>query len=93
MKVYPHQGRYRVDIMIESLFRDQTVSWVRIVNGINKYVTETSKEISIESVQLVRTGEPVAKAKPRPKPTVTLSPVSVPVHERKWIDIDPALIQ
>ena len=61
-----HQGRYCVDIMIESLFRDQTVSWVRIVNAINKYVTETSKEITFESVQLVRTGEPEAKAKPRP---------------------------
>ena len=47
-KVYFHQGRYCVDIMIESLFRDRTVSWVRIVNGINKYVTETWEEISIE---------------------------------------------
>ena len=66
VKVYPHQGRYCVDIMIESLFRDQTVSWVRIVNGMNKYVTETSEEIPIESVQLVRTGEPEAKARLRP---------------------------
>ena len=38
-----HQGRHGVEIMIESLFRDRTVSWVRIVNGINKYVTETSE--------------------------------------------------
>ena len=50
--------------VIESLFHHKTVSWVRIVNGINKYVTETSKEILVESVELVRTGEPVAKAKP-----------------------------
>ena len=49
VKVYFHQGRYGVDVMIESLFRDRTVSWVRIVNGIDKYVTETSEEISIES--------------------------------------------
>ena len=27
-------GRYGVEIMIESLFRDRTISWVRIVNGI-----------------------------------------------------------
>ena len=93
MKVHPHQGRYCIDTMIESLFRDRTVSWVRIVNGINKYVTETSQEIPIERVQLVRTGEPAAKAKPRPKPTVTLSTVSVPIHERKWIDVDPALFK
>ena len=41
----------------------------------------------------IRTGELVEKAEPRPKPTVTLSTVSVPCHERKWIDIDPALIK
>ena len=45
-----HPGRYSVEIMVESLFRDQTVSWVRIVNGITKYVTATSEEIHIESV-------------------------------------------
>ena len=66
MKVCYHQGRNGVGIKIESLFRDRTCSWVRSVNGINKYVTETSEEIPIESVQLDRTGEPVAKAKPRP---------------------------
>ena len=48
------------EIMIESSLRDRTVSWVRIVNGINKYVTDTSEEML------------VAKAKPRPKPTLTL---------------------
>ena len=29
-----HQGRYGVEIMIESLFGDKTCSWIRIVNGI-----------------------------------------------------------
>ena len=51
VKVYFHQGRYRIDIMIESLFRDKTVSWVRVVNGTNKYVTETSEEIPVESIE------------------------------------------
>ena len=64
VKVYLHEGRYCIDIMIEPSFRDKTVSWVRIVSGINKYVTETSEEILVESVELVRTGEPVAKGKP-----------------------------
>ena len=32
VKLYPHEGRCCIDIMIESLFRDQTDSWVRIVN-------------------------------------------------------------
>ena len=43
VKLCYHQGSYGVEIMIESLFRDRTVSWVRIVNRINKYVTETSE--------------------------------------------------
>ena len=69
VKVCCHQGRHSVEIMIESLFRDRTVSWVRIVNGINKYVTETSEEIPVASVENRETGKLVAKAKPRPKPT------------------------
>ena len=55
VKLYLHEGRYCIDIMIES------VSWVRIVNGINKYVTKTSKEIPTENVDLfISTGKPVA---------------------------------
>ena len=91
VKIYPHEGRYCIVFMIESLFKDQTVSWVRIVNGINKYVTETSEEIPIENVQLfIRTRRLFAKAKPRPKSVVNLSSNYVPITERIWIDIDPA---
>ena len=39
------------------------------MSGINKYVTETSQEIPIASVENGGTEKPVAKAKPRPKPT------------------------
>ena len=67
VKLCPHEGRYCIDIMIDSLFTDRTVSWVRIVNDINKHVTETSEEIPTENVDLfISTGKPVAKAKPRP---------------------------
>ena len=89
VKLYLHEGRYCTDIMIESLFRDQTVSWVRIVNGINKYVTETSEELPTENVDLfISTGRLVAKATPRPKPVVNCSSNPVPLNQRKWIDID-----
>ena len=81
VKVYFHQGRYCVDIMIASLFKDQTVSWVRVVNGMNQYGSETLEEIPVESIELVRTGKLVAKAKPRPKLAVTLSLVSIPIRE------------
>ena len=47
VKVCLHQERYGIEILIESLFRDGTASWVRIVNGIYKYVTETSETISL----------------------------------------------
>ena len=61
------------------------VSWVRIVNGVDKYVTEsmlTAKEEDIASVK------PSAEARSRQKPTVTLTSVSILVLERKWIDIE-----
>ena len=84
-----YQGGCSVEIKIESSFRDRTCSWVRIVNGINKYVTDTSKEIPVASVENRCTGKLVSKTKPRPEPTLTWSPVSIPCHERKWIDVDP----
>ena len=89
VKVCFHQGRYGTEVMIESLFRDRTVSWVRIVNGINKYVTESSDAVSLVSIQHKATGKPVAKARPQLKPAVTLSPISIPFRERKWTDINP----
>ena len=58
------------------------------MNGINKYVTETSEEIPVTSVENRGTGKLVAKAKPRPKLTLTLSYVSIPYRERKWIDVE-----
>ena len=67
------QGRYGLEVMIESLFPDRTVPWVRFVNGIDKYVTETSETISLESAEHRVTGKPVAKAKSRQTPTLTLS--------------------
>ena len=41
------------------------------------------------SVENRGTGKLVAKAKPRPKPIFTLTPVSILYHERKWIEVDP----
>ena len=85
----PHEGRYCIDVMIESLFKDRTVSWVRIVNGINKYVTETSQEIPTANAELfITAGKSVAKAELKPKSVVNSS-IDVPFRERKWMDIDP----
>ena len=76
-----HQDRYGIEILVESLFRDGTASWV------NRYVTETS-EIS-DNTEHRAAGKPVATARPRLKPAVTLSSVSIPLRDRKWIDINP----
>ena len=39
-----HQGRYGIEIRVESLFGDGSHSCVMIVSGLNKYVTEVSGE-------------------------------------------------
>ena len=55
------------------------------MNGVDRYVTEsmlTRKEGDTAS------GKPIAKARPRQKNTVTLTLVSIPVLERKWVDIE-----
>ena len=57
-----HQGRYGVEIKIESLFGDKFCSWVRIVNGINKNVTEMSEEVHVASVGEKSSGNLVAEA-------------------------------
>ena len=64
VKVCFHSLRYGIEVMIESLFRDRTVSCVRILNGVNKYVTETAETISLESVEHRVTGKLFAKARP-----------------------------
>ena len=84
-KVYRHEDRYSIEVQIPSLFQDRTASWVRIVNGVDTYVTEsmlTKEEVDMAS------GKPIAKARPRQKPTVALTPVSIPVRERRWTDIE-----
>ena len=44
VKVCLHQDRYGVEILVESLFQDRTASWVRIVNGIEKYEPESTEK-------------------------------------------------
>ena len=58
-----HLGLCGVEIMIEieSFFDDKTCSWVRIVNGINKYVTEMSEETHVESIREKSVGETVTE--------------------------------
>ena len=38
IKVCKTHRRYSVEVKVPSLFEDQTTSWIRIVNGVEKYV-------------------------------------------------------
>ena len=54
MKVCRHEDRCRIEVLVQSLFQERTASWVRIVNGVDKYVTEsmlTKEEEDIVSVK------------------------------------------
>ena len=86
------QGRYGVEIMIESIFGVKICSWVRILKGINKFVMEASEEAHVESIGERSAGKPVAKARPRQTSNSMLSPVPIPQRERKWIDVEPGTL-
>ena len=88
-----HQGRYGIEIMVNSLFGDGTCSWVMIVNGTNKYETEVSEGTQENHIDDIgdSTGKFVAKAGPKqtPIPTTSSSTATLPYHQRDWIDVEP----
>ena len=61
IKICHQKDRYSVGTLVESLFRDTTASWVRIVNGIDKYVAESME--TKEEEEHGASGRPVAKAR------------------------------
>ena len=51
---------YSIEVQVPCLFQDNTVSWVRVVNGFDRYVTDsmpTAKEENTASPK------PIAKAR------------------------------
>ena len=83
-KVCRHGDRYSIEVLVETLFQDRTASGVRIVSGIDKYGTES---MQTKEEEHGASGRLDAEGRPRQKPTVTLTSVSIPVLERIWIDI------
>ena len=93
-------GKYGVEIRIWSLSQDNSHSWVRISHGANKYVVDSNynntevpadlpeEQASQSSVRVVA-ARSKAKAKPQKRETVEL-PSTIPMNERKRIDIEPA---
>ena len=84
VKVCNHNGRYSIEVQVQSLFQDQTVSWIRIVNGIDKLVREAMPTQEEENAS----GKPAAKARPTLKPSSISDVNSIPLGQRKWIDIE-----
>ena len=93
-------GKYGIEIRLWSLSQDNSHSWVRISHGSNKYVPDSNynntevladlpeEQASQLSVRVVA-ARSKAKAKPQKRETVEL-PSTIPMNERKWIDIEPA---
>ena len=55
------------------------------MTGVDKYVSESVLTATEEDIAWEKS---IAKTRPRQKPTVTVTSVSFPVPERKWIDTE-----
>ena len=84
IKVCIHYGRYSIEVQVRSLFQDQTVSWNRIVDGIDKFVREAMPIQEEEGASV----KPAAKARPILKPSSTSNVNFTPIEQRQWIDIE-----
>ena len=93
-------GKYGIEIRIWSKSEDNPHSWVRISHGSNKFVIDSNynntevpadlpEEQASQSSVKVFAARSKAKAKPQKREPVEL-PSTIPMNERKWIDIEPA---
>ena len=92
--------KYGIEIRIWSVNQDNSQSWVRIPYGTIKYVvdsiqdnTETPADPQEERVPQTSTRVVAArsKAKAKPQPRVLVgTTATIPIHERRWIDIEPS---
>ena len=99
------QGKYGVEIRIESVNKHKSHSRVRISHGLNKLVRDfsnkedddneqetsemKSEEFALKTNVLAFASRSKAKAKPRRRTSACSSARTVPIRERIWIDIEP----
>ena len=99
------QGKYGVEIRIESVNKDNSPSWVRISHGLNKLVTDLidkehndnehdASEMQFEEYALKLNAvdfasRSKAKAKPQRLDSASSSTKTVPIGERTWTDVEP----
>ena len=91
--------KYGIENRIKSVNQDDSHSWVRISYGTVKYVIDSVKDNtenpadSQEEVSLQTSSSMVAarsKAKAKPQPRESAGTTTIPLRERRWIDIEPS---
>ena len=91
--------KYGIEIRIESVNKDDSHSWVRISYGTVKYVIDsiednTENPADPQEEQIPQTSTSVvaarSKAKAKPQPRELAGITTIPVHQRRWIDIEPS---
>ena len=92
--------RYGIEIRIWSVNQDNSQSWARISYGTVKYVVDSIQDnteipadpqeerVPQTSIKVVA-ARSKAKAKPQPRVLVGTA-ATIPIHERRWIDIEPS---
>ena len=92
--------KYRIEIRIWSVNQNNSQSWVRISIGTVKYVVDSVQDnteipadpqeerVPQTSIKVVA-ARSKAKAKPQPRVLVGTA-ATIPIHERRWIDIEPS---
>ena len=92
--------KYGIEIRIWSVNQDNSQSWVRISYGTIKYVVDSNQnnteipadpqedQVPQTSIKVIA-ARSKAKAKPRQRELVD-TPTFFPIHERRWVDIEPS---
>ena len=99
------QGKYGVEIRIESVNKDNSHSCVRISHGLKQLVTDLNNkeddnyeqetsEMQFENFALTTNvlafaSRSKAKAKPQRRTPASSSTRTLPIGERKWTDVEP----
>ena len=95
---FPH-FKFGIEIRIKSMNQDDSHSWVRISYGTGKYVNDSIKDdtenlADPQEEEDVPTSSSVvaarSKAKAKPQPRELAGTTTIPLRERRWIDIEPS---
>ena len=91
--------KYGIETRIKSVNQDDSHSWVRISDGTVKYVNDSIEDDAenlsySQEEESVQTSSSVvaarSKAKTKPQPRESTGTKTIPLRERKWIDIEPS---